>query len=109
MGAKLLSWALSTQREDAQGIDWAPIFGDLSQSEKLPEIKPPLVKEGVVKSQSSFLQFFYILIIVYFFNSCISPILDKITQFFHILKQESILQVIIFTCMIQVTIFTILV
>ena len=26
----------------AQGIDLAPIFGDLSQSKKLSEIKPPL-------------------------------------------------------------------
>ena len=36
-------WALSIYREDAQGRDLAPIFGDLSQSEKLSEIKPPLI------------------------------------------------------------------
>ena len=29
----------------AQKSDLAPIFGDLSQSEKLSEIKPPLVPE----------------------------------------------------------------
>ena len=29
-------------REDAQGCDLAPFFGDLSQSEKLSEIKLPL-------------------------------------------------------------------
>ena len=30
------------KRKGAQGRDLAPIFGDLSRSEKLPEIKPPL-------------------------------------------------------------------
>ena len=30
--------------DSAQGGDFAPIFGDLSQSEKLSEIKPPLAK-----------------------------------------------------------------
>ena len=29
--------------DSAQGGDMAPIFGDLSQSEELSEIKPPLV------------------------------------------------------------------
>ena len=33
--AKLLSWALSAKRDDAEDIDLAPIFGDLSQSEKI--------------------------------------------------------------------------
>ena len=31
-------------REDAQGSELAPIFGDLSQSEILSEIKPPFEK-----------------------------------------------------------------
>ena len=31
-------------KKDAQGRDLAPIFGDLSQSEKLSEIKPPLAR-----------------------------------------------------------------
>jgi hypothetical protein len=31
------------KKEDAQDRDLAPIFGDLSQSEKLSGIKPPLV------------------------------------------------------------------
>ena len=34
---------LSTKREDAQNSDLEPFFGDLSQIEKLCEIKPPLV------------------------------------------------------------------
>ena len=43
MGTKLQPWGLSTKREDAQDLDLAPIFGDLSQNEKLSDIKPPLV------------------------------------------------------------------
>jgi len=35
--------------EDAKGSDMAPIVGDLSQSEKLSEIKPPL--KGIKTSQ----------------------------------------------------------
>ena len=35
--------ALSTKREDAYDSDLASFFGDLSQSEKLSQIKPPLV------------------------------------------------------------------
>ena len=35
-------WALSTKKKDAQGCDLAPFFGNLSQSEKLYEIKPSL-------------------------------------------------------------------
>ena len=42
MGAKSLPWALSTKREDAQGSDLSPFFGDLSQSEKIYEIEPHL-------------------------------------------------------------------
>ena len=42
MSAKLQPWGLSTNREDTQDRDLAPIFGDLSQSEKLSDIKPPL-------------------------------------------------------------------
>jgi hypothetical protein len=34
---------LSTHRKDARVCDFETIFGDLSQSEKLPEIKPPFV------------------------------------------------------------------
>ena len=30
-------------KASAQGCDLAPLFGDLSQSEKLSEIKPPLL------------------------------------------------------------------
>ena len=40
MGAKSRPWGLSD--ENAQHHDLAPIYGDLSQSEKLSEIKPPL-------------------------------------------------------------------
>ena len=36
MGAK-------SRVDNAQGCDLAPIFGDLSQSKKLSEIKPPLL------------------------------------------------------------------
>ena len=41
-GAKSLPLASSVGVDSAQGIDLAFIFGDLSQSEKLSEIKPPL-------------------------------------------------------------------
>ena len=41
-GAKSLSWVLSTQREDVYDIELA-LFLDLSQNEKLSEIRPPLV------------------------------------------------------------------
>ena len=37
-----VSWVLSTKREDAQDSDLTPFWGDLSQSEKLSEIKLPL-------------------------------------------------------------------
>ena len=33
---------VSTHRENAQDHDFAPLSGDLGQSEKLSEIKPPL-------------------------------------------------------------------
>ena len=42
MGAKLWPWALLAKREHAQGRDLAPVFGDLSRSEKPSEIEPPL-------------------------------------------------------------------
>ena len=38
-GAKSLFWALSTKRENAQDSDLEYCFGDLSQFEKLSEIK----------------------------------------------------------------------
>ena len=41
MFAKSHPSALSTYREDAQESDLTPIFGYLSQSEKLSQIKPP--------------------------------------------------------------------
>ena len=47
-GSNIQKWVpnhpLSTlqKRENAQGSDLAPFFEDLSQSEKLSEIKPPL-------------------------------------------------------------------
>ena len=37
-----LCWALSIYGEDAQNSHLAPFLGDLSQSEKLSEIEPPL-------------------------------------------------------------------
>ena len=40
--AKLHSWALSLFVQSAQESDLAALFGDVSQSEKLSEIKPPL-------------------------------------------------------------------
>ena len=40
MGAKSRPWTLLD--ENAQRRDLAPTYGDLSQSEKLSEIKPPL-------------------------------------------------------------------
>ena len=49
MGAKSLTWPLSNYRKDAQGIDLAPTFGDLCQSEKLFEIRPPLMFFGLIK------------------------------------------------------------
>ena len=46
-GAKSLSWELLTKREDAQDKKCSvSFFGDLSQSEKRSEIKPPLVVLG---------------------------------------------------------------
>ena len=45
MDAKSLPWALLV--DSAQGMDLAPIFGDLSKSEKLSDIKPPLVIFGL--------------------------------------------------------------
>ena len=42
MDAKSLPWALSTQRENAQGRELVSFFGDVSQSEILSEIQPPL-------------------------------------------------------------------
>ena len=42
IGVKSLFWAQSTKREDSHDSDLAPFFWDLSQSEKLSEIKPPL-------------------------------------------------------------------
>jgi hypothetical protein len=44
-----------SQPRDAQDLDLAPIFGDLSKSQKLSEIKQPLVYEDF--SYSSFLPF----------------------------------------------------
>ena len=41
-GVKSLSWALCTTKEKVLS-ELAPLFGDLSQNEKLSEIKPPLV------------------------------------------------------------------
>ena len=37
-----LSWVLPAKREDAQDSDLTPFWGDLSQSEKLSDIKLPL-------------------------------------------------------------------
>ena len=37
-----------TKRKDAQDSDLAPFWGDLSQSEKNSEIKPPLVSSKKV-------------------------------------------------------------
>ena len=42
MGAKSILLASSVGVDSAQGSDLAFIFGDLSQSEKLSEINPPL-------------------------------------------------------------------
>jgi hypothetical protein len=42
MDSKSLPRALSTQRENGQGTILAFIFGEVGQSEKLSEIKPPL-------------------------------------------------------------------
>ena len=42
LGAKSRPWASSLYADSAQGCGLAPIIGDLSQSEKLSEIKPPL-------------------------------------------------------------------
>ena len=42
MGDKSLPWASFLLVDSAQRSDLAPIFEDLSQSEKLFEIKPPL-------------------------------------------------------------------
>ena len=44
MGAKSRSWASSLFVDSPQGCSLVPIFGDLSQSEKLSEIKPPLLQ-----------------------------------------------------------------
>ena len=38
---------LSTQEKDIKGSDLAHIFGDLSQTEKLSEIKPALVLKSL--------------------------------------------------------------
>ena len=38
---------LSTQEKDIKGSDLAHIFGDLSQNEKLSEIKPALVLKSL--------------------------------------------------------------
>ena len=43
MGAKSQSWVASLFGDSPQGCSLAPIFRDLSQSEKRPEIKPPLM------------------------------------------------------------------
>ena len=48
--AKSLSWALSTYREVAQYSDLASFWGDLSQSEKIIEIKPPLCYPPLCKN-----------------------------------------------------------
>ena len=40
--ATLQTWAFSLKLDSAQGLDLASFFGNLSQSEKLSEIKPPL-------------------------------------------------------------------
>ena len=42
MEAKYLPWAFSLQVDSGQGKNLAPIFGDVNQSERLSEIKPPL-------------------------------------------------------------------
>ena len=41
--AKSHSWAPSVYVDIAQECDLAPLLGDLSQSEKLSEIKPPFL------------------------------------------------------------------
>ena len=43
MGAKSQRLTLSTLRKDVKDRDLAPIIGNLSQREKLYEIKPPLL------------------------------------------------------------------
>ena len=42
IGAKSLFWALSSKKKMLRRVDLAPLFLDLSQREKLSEIKPPL-------------------------------------------------------------------
>ena len=49
MGDKSLPWASFLLVDSAQRSDLAPIFEDLSQSEKLSEIKPPLHRIKNVK------------------------------------------------------------
>ena len=53
-GANSFSWELSTKKENAQESDLAPLFWDLSQSERLSEIKSPLSKfdETILHFQS---------------------------------------------------------
>ena len=49
---------MSTIREDAQGSDLAPSFGDLSKSEKRFEIKPPLeLLQNIVFTKKNIYQF----------------------------------------------------
>ena len=43
-GAKSQTWALSTYREDAQGLDFAPLIGDLSQSQNTFWNNAPLAR-----------------------------------------------------------------
>ena len=42
LGTKSRPWAPFLYLDSVQGCNLAPFFGDLSQSEKLSEIKPPL-------------------------------------------------------------------
>ena len=48
-----------SKREDAQVSDLAPILGDFSQSEKLSEIKPPLLKPTGNENDCSLPGFFF--------------------------------------------------
>ena len=53
MRAKSLPLASSLYMDCAQGSDLPPIFGDLSQGEKLSEIDPPLYKHATSEIISS--------------------------------------------------------
>ena len=42
---------ISNLVDSAQGPDLAPFYGDLSQSEKISEVKPPLVFSHLIKGK----------------------------------------------------------